>query len=109
MIIIDVIMVVFSVAAGFYWLVSSIIAVVVFFIRCSGYSSTSAVPAVATVTGIVCFSSLKSYFQIIDSNIWLAAFLLPDTIWLCGEVALQFRIRVLKLPDRALATSDKDA
>ena len=100
MIIIDVLAGIMVAAAGFYWVVASAIPVVVCGIRCRGYCSTSAVPAVATVTGVVCFVILKSYFQMITLNRWLAAFLLIDTIWVWGEVVLWFRFRVLKLPDR---------
>jgi len=100
MINIDVLAGIMLAAAGFYWVVASAIAVVVCGIRCRGCSSISAVPAVAIVTGVVCFVILKSCFQMITSNLWLAAFLLFDTILACGEVVLWFQFRVLRLPDK---------
>jgi|TARA_B110000495_G_C22497949_1_gene305865 hypothetical protein len=61
MIVIDAFAEIMAAAARFYWVVASAIAIVVFGIRWRGYSSISAVPAVATITVFVCFVILKSY------------------------------------------------
>ena len=57
MIVIDAFAEIMAAAARFYW----VVAIVVFGIRWRGYSSISAVPAVATITVFVCFVILKSY------------------------------------------------
>lgn len=101
MILIDAIMVLLAVVAGFYWLVAAVVAVMICLTRCAGSSASSAVPAVATLTGAGLFYILRSYFGVIDSRLWWAAILLPDCLWLCGEIVLWLRIRVLKLPDKA--------
>lgn len=87
-------------AALFYWLVSAFIDTVVFFRRSRGDSTASAVPGVASITGIVLYICCRRYFQIIESPRWLAALLLPDVLCQAGELILWFRVRVLGWPAR---------
>lgn len=101
MIIVHVIVGLLVAVALFYWAVSAIIDIGVFFIRFSGYSSTSAVPGVATIAGIVAFLGCRNYFQCIQSPLWLVALLLPDILYQFGELILLFRVRVLNWPDKA--------
>lgn len=101
MIIVDILVGLLVAVALFYWAVSATIDIGVFFVRCSGYSSTSAVPAVASITGIVAFLGCRNYFQLIQSPLWLVALLLPDILYQVGELILFFRVRVLKWPDKA--------
>jgi hypothetical protein len=86
---------------AFYWAVSAYIDVGVFAIRCSGYSSTSAVPGVATITGVVAAAVVREWFGWVETPavyFWAVA---PDAVYQLGVFVLLVRVRVLRWPDRA--------
>ncbi|MEZ6041245.1 MAG: hypothetical protein R3C20_12105 [Planctomycetaceae bacterium] len=105
MIIVDALVGILVAVALFYWAVSAMIDIGVFFIRCRGRSSTSAVPGVASMAGIVAFIGCRNYFQFIQSPLWMIGFILPDILYQTGELILFLRIRILKWPDKATQQS----
>ena len=88
-------------AAAFYWIVSTVIDVVIAFIRGFGYSSTSAVPGIATITGLVAVAIAREYFGWIDSPIFYLVAIFPDICLQLGELILVVRVKVLHFPDKA--------
>lgn len=92
--------IVFAVAT-FYWVVSTAIDVAVAFIRGFGYSSTSAVPGIATIAGLISVTIAREYFGWIESPLFFFIAILPDILLQFGELVLVLRIKVLHLPDKA--------
>ncbi len=89
------------VACGLYWISAALIDLGVSAIRCAGYNSTSAVPGVATVTGLIGAVIVREWFGWIDSPVLYLAAVAPDLIYQLGEIILLVRVRVLGWPDRA--------
>ena len=102
MIVLDFTLGIVAAVAFFYWIASAVIDIVVIFVRCRGDSSSSAVPAVATLTGGVVYIICLKYFHLIESPHWLLAFLLPDILYELSEAQLWVRIHVFKWPDKAV-------
>ena len=88
-------------ALAFYWIVSTCIDIAVAFIRGFGYSSTSAVPGIATITGLAAVAISREYFGWIESPKFYLVAILPDFLLQLGELVLALRVKVLRLPDKA--------
>ena len=85
----------------FFWLVSTYIDLGVCIIRCFGRSSTSTVPGVATVTGLIGAAIIREWFQWVESPIVYFVAAAPDAVYQCGELVLLIRIRIFGWPDKA--------
>jgi len=101
MIFVDVIVGILAAAALLYWLASALTNIAVFVIRCAGYSSTSGLPGVPALTGLVVFVCLYGYFKVIKSPLWWLVLIAPDAFLRVGELIFRIRVRVLQLPDKA--------
>jgi hypothetical protein len=88
-------------ACAVYWLVSAFIDFGVFLIRCSGHSSTSAVPGVGAITGLVGAAIVREWFGLVESPAVYLVALAPDCVLQLGEVVMLVRVRVLGWPDKA--------
>lgn len=88
---------------AFYWAVAAFIDVGVFAIRCSGRSSTSAVPGVASITGVVSVIVMREWFGWFENPIIYLVAVSPDALFSLGEFVLFVRIRVLGWPDRSFS------
>ena len=93
--------------AVFYWFISTLIDVAAACIRVSGYSSTSAVPGVATIMGLVAVAIAREHFGWIESPILYLIAILPDVILQIGELVLVLRIKIFHLPDKAAQAGEK--
>ena len=86
---------------AFYWAIAAYIDVGVFAIRCAGYSSTSAVPGVATIAGVVAVAVMREWFGWVQTPAVYLLAATPDAVYQLGELVLLVRVRVLGWPDRA--------
>jgi hypothetical protein len=87
--------------SAFYWAVATYINLGVFAIRCAGYSSTSAVPGVATITGVVAAAVVREWFGWVDTPAVYLLAVAPDAVYPLGALVLLVRVRMLGWPDRA--------
>ena len=84
-----------------YWLIATLIDIKVFTIRCRGSSKSSAVPGVASITGLLFYYVLRYHFEALQTSLWLLAVIAPDILHQLGELIFVIRVRMLNMPDKA--------
>jgi hypothetical protein len=91
---------------AFYWAVAAFIDTGVFVIRCAGYGSTSAVPGVATITGVIGAAVAREWFGWVETPAVYLLAIAPDVVYQIGELVLLVRVRVVGWPDRARSDAE---
>ena len=84
----------------FYWAVAALISVFYVVHRSTGYSHSSGVYFVGTITGLIAAAILREWFGWITSPLVYGVVIAPDVLHAAGDLALWFRIRVLGWPDK---------
>lgn len=109
MIFVNIAAAVIAALAMFYWLVAALIDIKVFTIRCRGSSKSSAIPGVASITGLLSYYVLRYHFQALQTSLWLLVVIAPDILYQLGELIFEIRVRVLKMPDKANSEQETEA
>ena len=101
MFILDALLLILVVVGSVVWVGSAYINFGVLVIRCSGSSSVSAVPGIATVSGLTVAVIVREWFGLIVGKWIYLVGVAPEVARPLGDVIFWLRVRILGFPDRA--------